>query len=536
MSYYLSESTIKACYDSLQVLNYSSSSVTFQFLLLKSAGFSTLDPIDLDSSKIKDKIFNAATRLASLFTNEDVINDSKKKYNFINPLDLQSWNSKNNISEPLIKWSKTRFKNNVLGGGEQWKSLIYSSEDKTSTITEKQHGLNKIMKTNEKIPVELLAIWFFRFTKFSNKAPKSQLITGFYKYFNLTSDERETIFSNVSTIKLEYSGSMINPSSIRKWLGNPMDGMDWINSNMDVDFSSSTNESIPLNSFQDIMISAENRSFDFYLNLLNRVKQVIFMGAPGTSKSYMANRLATSFDYVRRVQFHPQYTYQEFIGGQILEKGSLKDKKGIFTKFLEKAYENPDKEFLFIIEEINRANVSQVFGELIQLLDRGEHIKLSFNNKEFDYTLPNNLKIIGTMNTTDRTVGRIDFALKRRFYQIHFYPDYALLLDQVSIEGNEISVSDILTKINHRLVNTLNNREMVIGHAIFLNPISKNENGKYIWSKKDFCNLFNYIILPIIADYCDNNAELINSIVSGSLLNEKTGADFYKALEEFALK
>src|SRR5690625_7726975 len=120
------------------------------------------------------------------------------------------------------------------------------------------------------------------------------------------------------------------------------------------------------------------------------------------------------------------------------------------------------------MEEINRANVSKVFVEMIQLLDRGERLKLNFNEEEMDYYLPDNLKIIGTMNTTDRTVGRIDYAIKRCFYQVYFGPDTGILIDKVKIEGNEFSVADLLTKINQNLFSVLNNKEMVIGHAIFL--------------------------------------------------------------------
>src|SRR5690625_449950 len=98
---------------------------------------------------------------------------------------------------------------------------------------------------------------------------------------------------------------------------------------------------------------------------------------------------------MKRIKFHTKYSYQDFIGGKILENGYLKDKKGELIEFIEEAISGKehDKEYLLIIEEINRANVSQVFGEMIQLLDRGERLKLTFNVEEKDYYLPDHIKI-----------------------------------------------------------------------------------------------------------------------------------------------
>lgn len=537
MSYFLDEKTIRESFDNLNSIKYRSANELFSFLLLKAAGFDKLDFIDLGSEEIKKKVFNTAKQLAGLFTNEDIMNSSSHKHNFIDPFSMEKWGS-GNPSEPLKKWANNRFKNNISGGGEQWKYLVIYDENDTGTVKEREKGIDKVIKETRKIPLDAIAVWFFRFSEFSHKASKSQLIQGFLSSFNIDNDEQARLFSSTNTININFNSEMTNPSEIREWIGNPKGSPQWIDDNLQVDMNAETNNFISGGNFTKFDAnSAGNKDLSFLKSLLNSANQEIFMGAPGTSKSYMAEQLAKEFDHVERIQFHPQYTYQEFIGGQVLEKGNLVKKKGIFIKFLEKAISNQDESFLFIIDEINRANVSQVFGELIQLLDRDEHIKLSFDvdhkSIEKDYYLPANLKIIGTMNTTDRTVGRLDFALKRRFYQIHFYPDYNLLTDKVSLIDNSIAISDLLRKINENLVINLNNKEMVIGHAMFLNPSFSQQDGSFVWKKEEFCNLFNYLIEPIVEDYCDNNEELIHSILGDKLPNQLSGSEFYSALEEF---
>ena len=536
MSYFLDEKTIKQSFDKLNSIKYGSANELYSFLLLKAAGFGKFDYIDLSKEEVKKKIFDSAKQLSGLFTNPDIMNSTKVKYNFIDPFSMQRWGSKSDHpSEPLKKWAGSRFKNNIVGGGEQWKYLIMNDEDNTSLIKEREQGIDKVIKDSQKIPLDSIAVWFYRFIGFTHQAPKSQLVNSFLDFFNIDKDEQSRLFSSTNSIDLSFSNKMMDPSIVREWIGNPKDTPEWVNDNSSVDISNETKEPLSIGSFNANGIeNTGNKDIGFLRKLLSSANQEILMGAPGTSKSYMAEKLANNFDYVERIQFHPQYTYQEFIGGQVLKNGNLIDQKGIFIEFLEKAMNAPQKSFLFIIDEINRANVSQVFGELIQLLDRGEQINLSFNDQSKSYFLPSNLKIIGTMNTTDRTVGRLDFALKRRFYQIHFYPDYNLLMDKVLLADNSISVADLLRKINDNLVTSLNNKEMVIGHAMFLNSrVIDKKTGKFVWGKEDFCNLFNYLIEPIVEDYCDNNGELIQSILGDKLPNQLNGSDFYSALEEF---
>ena len=167
-------------------------------------------------------------------------------------------------------------------------------------------------------------------------------------------------------------------------------------------------------------------------DLLWERKQVIFYGPPGTGKTYLAKSLArhlTRDGAVRLVQFHPSYTYEDFFEGfrpKQADGGSgaltFELTPGPFRLFAETAKANPATAYILIIDEINRANLAKVFGELYFLLEyRDESISLQYSPKE-EFTLPENLFLIGTMNTADRSIARIDTAMRRRFAFIELDP------------------------------------------------------------------------------------------------------------------
>ena len=166
-------------------------------------------------------------------------------------------------------------------------------------------------------------------------------------------------------------------------------------------------------------------------DLLWERKQVIFYGPPGTGKTYLASKLArqlTEDGAVKLVQFHPSYTYEDFFEGFRPEPGERRDgltfklRPGPFRRFAEVAADNPSTAYILIIDEINRANLAKVFGELYFLLEyRDQSISLQYSpDKEF--VLPENLFLIGTMNTADRSIARIDTAMRRRFAFVELDP------------------------------------------------------------------------------------------------------------------
>ncbi len=163
--------------------------------------------------------------------------------------------------------------------------------------------------------------------------------------------------------------------------------------------------------------------------LLNEKKQVIFQGPPGTGKTYVAQKfaehLAGSKDQVTLVQFHPSYAYEDFVQGfrPTLEgeRAGFKLRDGPLVQIAKRAQDDPDGDYYLIIDEINRGNLAKVFGELYFLLEyRDQEINLQYSDKPF--SLPENLYIIGTMNTADRSIALVDLALRRRFYFVEFHP------------------------------------------------------------------------------------------------------------------
>ena len=165
--------------------------------------------------------------------------------------------------------------------------------------------------------------------------------------------------------------------------------------------------------------------------LLSEKGQVIFQGPPGTGKTYVAMKLAECLagtkGSVQLVQFHPSYSYEDFIQGfrpRIIEGGQpgFELRSGPLVRAAERAREAPEVAHFLVIDEINRGNIARVFGELYFLLEyRDREVGLQYSDESF--ALPSNLFIIGTMNTADRSIALVDLALRRRFYFVEFHPD-----------------------------------------------------------------------------------------------------------------
>lgn len=176
----------------------------------------------------------------------------------------------------------------------------------------------------------------------------------------------------------------------------------------------------------------DKQNYNTLIGLLETKKNVILQGAPGVGKTFAAKRLAYSIigeknqDRVMLVQFHQSYSYEDFIEGfRPTQNGGFDIKKGSFYKFCKKAEEDIDNKYYFIIDEINRGNLSKIFGELFMLIEndkRGNSLQLLYSDEKF--CVPENVYIIGMMNTADRSLAMLDYALRRRFAFFDMKPGF----------------------------------------------------------------------------------------------------------------
>ena len=167
------------------------------------------------------------------------------------------------------------------------------------------------------------------------------------------------------------------------------------------------------------------------VGILRNKKNIILQGAPGVGKTFAAKRLAYSMmgvkdiDRVMMVQFHQSYSYEDFIMGFRPTETGFELKKGAFYNFCKKAEIDSDNDYFFIIDEINRGNLSKIFGELFMLIEndkRGLPLQLLYSDEKF--AVPGNVYIIGMMNTADRSLAMLDYALRRRFAFFELRPGF----------------------------------------------------------------------------------------------------------------
>ncbi|MBK8662401.1 MAG: AAA family ATPase [Ignavibacteriales bacterium] len=193
--------------------------------------------------------------------------------------------------------------------------------------------------------------------------------------------------------------------------------------------------------------------FEDIINLLKRKKNIILQGAPGVGKDFSQKKIAYQFmgkeddSQIQLVQFHQSYSYEDFIQGiRPNENGSYSIKNGIFFSFCRRAENHPEKEFFFIIDEINRGNLSKIFGEMMMLLEPDKRndkyaVRLTYSDDGEKFHIPDNVYLIGTMNTADRSLAMVDYALRRRFAFVNIEPEFG---DQFAKYLSDSKVDNIL--------------------------------------------------------------------------------------------
>lgn len=247
--------------------------------------------------------------------------------------------------------------------------------------------------------------------------------------------------------------------------------------------------------------------YDVLAALLRNKLNVILQGAPGVGKTFTAKKLAYAMmgevddSRIELVQFHQNYSYEDFIMGYRPDGAEFKLTDGVFYRFSQTAANNPDKEYFFIIDEINRGNMSKIFGELLMLIEkdyRGTKATLAYNGMSF--SVPKNLYIIGMMNTADRSLAMIDYALRRRFSFFEMEPGFTSegFMTYQNGFANETfnTLIDQIKQLNKEIAedNSLG-RGFQIGHSYFC---GREKDGCTIeWMR----SVVEFDIIPMLAEY-----------------------------------
>ena len=263
---------------------------------------------------------------------------------------------------------------------------------------------------------------------------------------------------------------------------------------------------------------------DEIATLLEEKRQIIFQDPPGTGKTYaareLASHLAKAQERVTLVQFHPSYAYEDFVQGfrPGLASGqtSFELRKGPLLRAAVQARQEPDAKHFLVIDEINRGNLAKVFGELYFLLEyREEAIRLQYSDEPF--SLPENLYIIGTMNTADRSIALVDLALRRRFSFVEFdtreEPIKGLLRRWLTTNAPGMEwVAGMAERANDRL----DDRRVAIGPSYFMKPGLTEDRAKRIWQ---------HDVLPYIEERLYGEREGLGDFDFDALSRETPGND-----------
>lgn len=268
--------------------------------------------------------------------------------------------------------------------------------------------------------------------------------------------------------------------------------------------------------FKEVFIT--NEKYYSMVSLLKKKKNLIIEGAPGVGKTFMAKRLAYSMlkakdkERVELIQFHQSYAYEDFIEGYRPSEIGFELQRGLFYKLCKKAYNDHDRDYFLIIDEINRGNLSKIFGELLMLVEgdkREESLKLAYSEEEF--SVPDNLYIIGLMNTADRSLAIMDYALRRRFSFVPIEPAFnnVVFLETFKnlFDKDYTSLIKIIEDINLDIKSDPSLGEgFEIGHSYFL-PNLKGRKGNI----SDIEEIINYDILPLLKEYWYDDKDKYNN-------------------------
>src|SRR5699024_5053114 len=262
---------------------------------------------------------------------------------------------------------------------------------------------------------------------------------------------------------------------------------------------------------EDLLVDRE--FIDEIVGLLERKGQVVFYGPPGTGKTYFARKLAAALAgrEERRpiVQFHPSTSYEDFFEGyrpETDDSGAMiyRLQKGPLADLADLAAEAPLRKHVMVIDEINRANLPKVLGELLFLLEYRDTAIRTLYRPDEPFTLPEHIWFIGTMNTADRSIALIDAAMRRRFHFVPFFPDRGAMKDLLGRwlgrEGEPEWVGRLVAQVNEELTEAIGGPDLQLGASHFMQTGLDVDMVEQIWR---------YDIEPFIEDQFFGDADRI---------------------------
>lgn len=259
------------------------------------------------------------------------------------------------------------------------------------------------------------------------------------------------------------------------------------------------------NFLEDVYMSEDE--YEKLVNIIRFKKNIVLQGAPGVGKTFASKRLAFSMmgikdiDRVMMVQFHQSYSYEDFIMGFRPASDGFELRRGSFYNFCKKAEIDGDNDYFFIIDEINRGNLSKIFGELFMLIEndkRGIPLQLLYSDEKF--YIPNNVYIIGMMNTADRSLAMLDYALRRRFAFYELRPGFStdgFRKYQKDLNNEKFNnLINCVKKLNEEILNDESlGKGFLIGHSYFCNLKSTTIEDKIL------NGIIEYELIPLLNEY-----------------------------------
>ena len=346
------------------------------------------------------------------------------------------------------------------------------------------------------------------------------IVTSDYEF----DSERPNEYKNIRQMNWTHKGEWPYPGQATKYMLTDISSYGDYVKELVALFDSESGESIeeveksyPTYTREDFLseVYIPEDEYDKLVGILSLKKNIILQGAPGVGKTFIAKRLAFSMmgikdiERVMMVQFHQSYSYEDFIMGFRPSSVGFELKRGAFYNFCKKAEIDSENDYFFVIDEINRGNLSKIFGELFMLIEndkRGLSLQLLYSDEVF--SVPKNIYIIGMMNTADRSLAMLDYALRRRFAFFEIKPGFTTegFREYRMDLGNE-RFDKLITCVED-LNNVIANDESLgegfcIGHSYFCNLMPETIDDQVL------SGIIEYELIPLLKEYWFDESEKV---------------------------